>query len=251
LFATLGASRDSDVLSSGVAVELAVAGAPPLTLPPVPDGADPADAVRATDTQRTLLAWITWRAALLHAVVAAEHSPAVDLETPQPDASADGKHADDAPAPLATAPSDRSPSDAATQPLAGADSRSFHRNLARRLRRWHARIATDWKCFDELDEDGLHALRKRIKRQRYAVEFSAPLLRRRHLDRYLNALAPVQDRMGALNDLFVAHTCFQELATNDPASWFALGWLSARIAEIRASIKPVLARLAKSVPPAP
>lgn len=251
LFATLGTSRDSDVLSSGVAAELAVAGAPPLTLPPVPDGADPADAVRATDTQRTLLAWITWRAALLQAVVAAEHSPAVYLETPQPNASANGEHADDAPAPLATAPSDSTPSDATTQPLAGADWRSFRRNLARRLRRWHARIATDWKCFDELDEDGLHALRKRIKRQRYAVEFSAPLLRRRHLDRYLNALAPVQDHMGALNDLFVARTRFQELATNDPASWFALGWLSARIAEIRASIKPVLARLAKSVPPAP
>jgi len=251
LFATLGTSRDSDVLSSGVAAELAVAGAPPLTLPPVPEGADPADAVRANDTQRTLLAWITWRAALLQVVVVAEHSLAVDLETPQPDASANGEHADDAPAPLATAPSDSSPSGSATQPLPGADSRSFHRNLARRLRRWHARIAADWKGFDELDEEGLHALRKRIKRQRYTVEFSAPLLSRRHLDRYLDALAPVQDRMGALNDLFVARTRFQELATSDPASWFAFGWLAARIAEMRASIKPALARLAKSVPPAP
>lgn len=152
---------------------------------------------------------------------------------------------------MATAPSDSTPSDATTQPLPSADSRSFHRNLARRLRRWHARIAADWKCFDELDEDGLHALRKRIKRQRYAVEFSEPLLRRRHVGRYLDALAPVQDRMGSLNDLFVARTRFQELAANDPASWFAFGWLAARIAEIRISIKPALARLAKSVPPAP
>lgn len=31
------------------------------------------------------------------------------------------------------------------------------------------RIVADWKAFDTLDEAGLHALRKRIKRQRYAV----------------------------------------------------------------------------------
>ena len=38
LFATLGTSRDSDVLGSGVAVELAAAGAPPLPLPVLDGG---------------------------------------------------------------------------------------------------------------------------------------------------------------------------------------------------------------------
>lgn len=47
----------------------------------------------------------------------------------------------------------------------------------------------DWHSFDDLDEPGLHALRKRIERQRDAVECFAPLLRRRRRERYLAALA--------------------------------------------------------------
>ena len=239
LFATLGTARDNDVLGSGVAVELAAAGAPPMPRPPAAEGVDPADAVRAAETQRTLLAWIGWRAALLPAARAAEPSPAPGVE-----------HAQDASAQTPAAAGGE-PTSVAAAPSPDVDAPSFHRHLARRLRRWHARIAADWKSFDELGEEGLHALRKRIKRQRYALEFAAPLLRRRQLDRYLDHLASVQERMGALNDLFVARTRFQELAENDPATWFALGWLAARIAEMRASIKPALARLARSDPPAP
>ncbi|MDZ7591952.1 MAG: CHAD domain-containing protein [Rubrivivax sp.] len=70
----------------------------------------------------------------------------------------------------------------------GPNDRSRRRRKAsRRLRRWHARIVADWKFFDEIDDDGLRELRKRIKRQRYAVEFFAPLLRRR-----LTAAEPAQ-----------------------------------------------------------
>jgi CHAD domain-containing protein len=119
-----------------------------------------------------------------------------------------------------------------------------------RLRRWHRRIVADWKAFDSLDEDSLHALRKRIKRQRYAVEFFAPMLRRRQVGRYLGTLASIQDRMGALNDLLVARARYQLLVASDPAAWFALGWLAARIAEVRALAKPELACLAKAKPPA-
>jgi hypothetical protein len=36
---------------------------------------------------------------------------------------------------------------------------------------------------------------------------------------------------------------------SDPAAWFALGWLAARIAEVRALAKPELGRLAKVDPP--
>jgi CHAD domain-containing protein len=119
----------------------------------------------------------------------------------------------------------------------------------RRLRRWHRRIVADWKAFDGLDEASLHALRKRIKRQRYAVEFFAPVLRRRQVERYLGALAAIQDRMGTLNDLLVARARFQPLVASDPAAWFALGWLAARIVEVRALAKPELARLARGKPP--
>jgi CHAD domain-containing protein len=133
---------------------------------------------------------------------------------------------------------------------ADADAAGFHRKLERRLRRWHERIVADWKAFDAHDEDGLHALRKRIKRQRYAAEFFAPVLRPRQLKRYLDALAVIQDRMGELNDLFVARARYQAIVASDPAAWFAMGWLAARIAEARALAKPELGHLARVKPPA-
>jgi inorganic triphosphatase YgiF len=214
LFATMGLCRDSDVLGSGVVADLAKAGAPPLPLPQGPVGPDPADAAGAAETQRLFLAWIAWRTAL----------------SPAPGGAATSLEA--------APPTEERPADA------------FHRNAERRLRRWHARIVSDWKSFDDLDDAGLHALRKRIKRQRYAVEFFAPLLRRRQVERYLDALSAIQDRMGALNDLFVARARYQALAAPDPAAWFALGWLAARTAELRALAKAELARLTKADPPA-
>ena len=92
-------------------------------------------------------------------------------------------------------------------------------------------------------------LRKRIKRQRYAVEFFAPVLRRKDMARYLEPLTVIQDRMGELNDLFVARARYQALVAADPAAWFALGWLAARVAEVRALAKPELKQLAKADPP--
>ena len=129
------------------------------------------------------------------------------------------------------------------------DAGMFHRNVERRLRRWHRRIVDHWKIFDELDEPALHALRKRIKRQRYAVEFFAPVLRRGQVDRYLRPLAAIQDRMGQLIDLFVAKAHYQALVESHPAAWFALGWITARIADVHAQAKPELGELADADPP--
>lgn len=218
LFATLGQSRDRDVLASGVAALLAEIGAPPLKALPGIAGPDPAKAVRADETQGLLLAWITWRTAL-----AERPARAVEPATTQPDTTTPEQADDDAPA--------------------------FHRQAQRRLRRWHRRIVADWKAFDTLDDAGLHALRKRIKRQRYAVEFFAPVLRRRTVERYLKPLASIQDRMGELSDLFVARASYQSLVANDPTAWFALGWLAARIADVRSLAKSELRQLAKADPP--
>lgn len=227
LFATLGESRDSDVLDTGVAAELARVGAPALTVPAGAPGTDPADAVRTDAVQRLLVAWIDWRASLAE-------PPASPPPQPQPGASQ--AQAAGVDAPEAAAPIDDGPE-------------SFHRNVERRLRKWHRRIAEDSKTFDKLDDEQLHSLRKRVKRQRYAVEFFAPVLGRRKVERYLGPLAAIQDRMGELNDLFVARTRYQELVASEPAAWFALGWLAARIEEVRALAKPRLERLAKTDPP--
>jgi triphosphatase len=239
LFATLGMARDSDVLQSGVMSELARAGAPPLKLPPGPSGPDPVELVRAPDAQGTFLAWITWRSTLT-------------LPLAEPRANDDQSELVESAAPQADSPgAGAGLEDTEPQPLVSDNPRTFRRNVGRRLRRLHARIVADGNTFDTLDEAALHALRKRIKRQRYAVEFFAPLLRRREVERYLGALAAIQDQMGVLNDLFVARARYQTFDTTDPAAWFALGWLAARVAEVRALAKPALARLAKVDPPKP
>ena len=249
LFATLGQSRESDVLDSGVVTELAKVGAPTLALPTGVAGPDPVKAVTAADAQKTFLAWIAWRAAL----ESVPHEAGERLPT---EPEGEGMQAASATLADAATPSSRQEpaGDGTAAGLTGSrparhESRAFHDHLERRLRRWHARIVSAWDTFDELDEPSLHSLRKRIKRQRYAVEFFAPVLRRRKVERYVNALAAIQERMGELNDLFVARARYEALVTSDPAAWFALGWLAARIAALRALAKPELARLKKVDPP--
>ena len=229
LFATLGASRDSDVLDSGVAAALREVGAPPLAKVASSAGPDPAETVRRVETQRLLIAWAGWRACL----TAAQGAPSPVLPP------ADAGSAEPAPE---AAQSGTEVAPAETPPPLGW-------RAERRLRKWHRLIVGDWKAFDALDEAALHALRKRIKRQRYAVEFFAPLLSRKQVNGYLRPLGLIQDRMGELNDLYVARSHYQSLLESDPAAWFALGWLAARIEQVRTLAKPELGRLAKADSP--
>ena len=237
LFTTLGMARDSDVLDNGVVAELAKVGAPRLTLPAGTAGRDPVEVVRAADTQQVFLAWTTWRAhfdqTLGEGGDAVVDPEKVRTHSPADTAFTDGGLAE---------------SDGALQTCVGAPT--LRRNVERRLRRWHRRVVSNLQAFDDLDEANLHALRKHTKRLRYAVEFFLPFLRRRKAERYLAVLAAFQDRMGELNDLFVARARYQSLIVSDPAAWFALGWLAARIAEVRTLAQPHLGRLAKLDPPA-
>ncbi|MCM5569650.1 CHAD domain-containing protein [Burkholderiaceae bacterium FT117] len=214
-FAALGQSRDADVLDSGVARALAQAGAPPLAAGAGAQGPDPHEVARSAEVQRMLLAWLTWRVGL--------------VEEPVPP---------DAPAP-----------DSGEGAEAGHSGQGFPRLAERRLRRWHRAICAASERFETLEESDLHALRKRIKRQRYAAEFFQPVLRGSACARYLKQLAVVQNRMGELNDLFVARDRYQALVAQDPAAWFALGWIAARIAELKALALPELRRLARTDPP--
>lgn len=213
LFSGLAASRDVDVLNTGVARELALAGAPPARRPAAGAAAgaaavvDPVQLIRSAEVQATLRAWLVWRA-----------WPPV--------------------------PANLAQTQAQTQT-------QFVRRAHRRLCRWHARITAAAARFDELDEPAVHDLRKRIKRQRYAVEFLAPLLKRRGLASYLTSLSRVQDRMGELNDLCAAKQQYRCALAQDPepAAWFALGWLAARIRQARAAARLELGRLAREEPP--
>ena len=285
LFDALGRSRDADVLESGVARALAAAGAPPLRAVPrrPEDAVDVAALAAAPDTQRLLFGWMDWRARLAlpptaavasaaSASASASASAAVSASAPASDArAAPETPASDAPVATELEPAaDRSFEVTRTEGLlveagradAGTPEGSssavqaqddqppdFPAAAARRLRRWHKAIAAASAAFGGLDEPALHSLRKRIKRQRYAVEFFAPVLKRGPREAYLDRLRPVQERMGELNDLFVARALYQSMADGDAGAWFALGWLAARIEPAREQARLALRRLARTEAP--
>ena len=72
----------------------------------------------------------------------------------------------------------------------------------------------------------------------------AQMLTPRDTRRHLKPLTTIQERMGQLNDLFVAQERYRALVANDPTALFALGWLVARIEVVRSLAKPELGRLA-------
>lgn len=85
------------------------------------------------------------------------------------------------------------------------------RSLLRQMRRAH-----------RLDLDGLHALRIRCKKLRYAQQGLQPLLQGRHqarLDQRLAVLVHTQERLGELNDLATAQARLQTCALSEAAVW--------------------------------
>jgi inorganic triphosphatase YgiF len=123
--------------------------------------------------------------------------------------------------------------------------------MARRLKRWHRRISSAIDAFDALDDAALHRLRKRIKRQRYAVEFFSGGLQPGRCRGYLGRLRRAQERLGRLNDLLVAREHYRALAPLDPNAWFAVGWFSARASAARKDTHEGLSRLSRAkAPPA-
>jgi CHAD domain-containing protein len=121
---------------------------------------------------------------------------------------------------------------------------SLKRLARQRLRRWHKQLVDGCHAFNELDAEALHTLRKHVKRQRYALEFLAPLLLKKAQTRHLKALAAAQQAMGEVNDLAVARERYQALVAADAAAWFAVGWVTARQADARERARSELGRLA-------
>jgi triphosphatase len=109
------------------------------------------------------------------------------------------------------------PGDTALRPLA-----------AQQLLRLHRRLRRAAAGFDTLDAEGRHRLRRQIKRLRYGAEATAALWPAKALRRYLDALRPMQDELGACNDVQVALARARAQPDPDAAAWFARGWLAAR-----------------------
>ncbi len=202
LFRTLGATRDRDVLASGLQPEidaaLATQGLPPMAWP----------TAHAPD----------WTGQVLH-------EPGIVLIEL-----------------LAYA--------AEMQQLAGSrtEDATLATLAADRLQAWHAQVRRDAKRFDTLDDEARHRLRKRVKRLRYAAEFSAALFPKRAVERFMAPLRAAQERLGEFNDVCVAQAACRSLADGVPQAWFALGWLAARRDLTLADGAAALQRLRKVEP---
>jgi triphosphatase len=113
---------------------------------------------------------------------------------------------------------------------------------ANRLGRWHEGLVASADRFAKLDEVQRHAMRKRAKRLRYALEFSAALFDAKRVKRYLGRLAELQEALGELNDLAVARSAYAEKG-DALAAWYARGWIAARCSACEAEAQAALARV--------
>ncbi|MNY36640.1 CHAD domain protein [compost metagenome] len=117
---------------------------------------------------------------------------------------------------------------------------------AKRLKRLHRQLAKDAKAYAGLEDEQRHRARRRLKRLRYSIEFTASLFRGKKVQRYLEDLKPAQDALGEYNDLVVAEEAFGQLVGEQPQAWFALGWLAAQRTELLDASHKRLAKWAKT-----
>ena len=109
------------------------------------------------------------------------------------------------------------------------------------LDRLDRRVRRSLRQLAELDSEGRHRARIRVKRLRYAIEFFAGLFPEKKARRLVATLGRLQDRLGQLNDIAVAARLLREHAerNGDPARLWAAGqiagWHAGRVAGLLAS----------------
>lgn len=97
---------------------------------------------------------------------------------------------------------------------------------ADRLDEHFKRVRRKGRHIMQLDAEALHALRIEIKRLRYALEFFGSLFDAREVKTFLEGLSGLQDFLGNLNDLTVAHTLISSLGRADAGRAYAEGVLA-------------------------
>jgi inorganic triphosphatase YgiF len=93
--------------------------------------------------------------------------------------------------------------------------RTLQRLAPRALGQAHKRLFTDAQFFAALSPERRHRVRILAKRLRYALDVLSPALPREATERYIAALAELQDVLGELNDLVVASSALHRLAASD------------------------------------
>ena len=212
-FRALGDYRDRSTVIASLHSRLAAAGSPePSLRPPDAAPADPVEVVRGKDFQCALLDLM----ALTFAAPAQAFA-----EGDATSVAGHGARGDDKPA-------DR---------------------VGSRLDKLHRRLAGDARDFETLSHDDQHRVRKRLKRLRYLAELTASLHAPSRVERYLAALRPAQDALGAHIDLVVGLGMAQDAARRgDAGAWFNVGWLTAELATSARRCRKALERAAKARP---
>lgn len=111
------------------------------------------------------------------------------------------------------------------------------------LRKRHRRVMKTGRRVRELDTEGLHDLRKQLKKLRYAVDMLGSLYDADAVAPYLRSLKDLQDAFGSMNDAAMAR---HELsgadapARADPDAQRAVGWVLGTLAAREARDRPDL-----------
>lgn len=116
---------------------------------------------------------------------------------------------------------------------------------AAQLERLQRQLARDAKAYAALADEQRHRARRRLKRLRYGIEFTASMFRAKKVEAYLAQLKPAQDALGEYNDLVIAEQAFGRLVPAQPQAWFALGWLAARRRALQEASRRRLQKWAK------
>ena len=240
-FAAFGANRDQDVLNETVAPALLRAGMPVIPMEAAPPEQDAQTIAGGKAFQAWLLDLLEW---------SLDVPPALPSDGTQ--TIANGTPSDTAPEPAIRLEGGLSVSNVkptiipmlAPEP----DPRRLRKQLARRLHRWHSKVADQGTQFAKLDIPTRHELRKRGKRLRYSLAFAESLLPAAKLRGYRKLLSKVQDVLGEINDLAVAKDYYESCTATHPQAWFALGWISARLDELAVEAQKAFDALAQSKP---
>ncbi|WP_309624926.1 CHAD domain-containing protein [Methylibium sp.] len=218
LFRALGTQRDQDALAAGLQADidaaLAALGEAPLSLSALPEVPPWSDRERAT------------HGLVFFDLIGASMAPCVSA----PDLACGGAAPDNVPDNTTVA-----------DPALSA-------GIGERLQHWHAQMRRDAKRFAALDDPARHRLRKRLKRLRYAIEFSAGLFPKRAVARYLERLSVAQERLGEFADLGVAQRAYRALVADEPRAWFAIGWLAEHRTTVLRDCADALGRLRQVKP---
>jgi inorganic triphosphatase YgiF len=107
----------------------------------------------------------------------------------------------------------------------------------------HKKVRKSARGIRDLDAEGLHGLRKQLKKLRYAVDMLGPIYKDGRVGPYLKSLKALQDSFGSLNDAAMAHAALtgpDAPGRDDAAAQRAVGWTLGTLAVRSEQDRPAL-----------